>query len=401
MNLPLNQILIGDVREKLKELPDESVHCVVTSPPYWGLRDYGMAGQLGLEATPDEYVANLVAVFREVGRVLRPDGTFWLNIGDSYVGAMSQHKEGGSQGHNSWIAKKTMSGIPTSGRIERNRKLREGGLKPKDLVGIPWRVAFGLQEDGWYLRSDIIWAKVNPMPESVSDRPTKSHEYLFLFAKNERYYYDAFAVMEKNSPDMIERAAKGHTRGGNGKVDASRNDADSLRGEESKAIEANGRNRRSVWTISTEPFPDAHFATFPQALVEPCILAGTSEKGACTMCGKPWTRVVEKVRLGESWINPKAVKQIEEGPQSGGIGANALGPNIILTSKTTGWEKDCKCPTDDIAPCVVLDPFMGSGTTALVALRANRKFVGVELNPEYAEIAKNRIGPEAIQMRLM
>lgn len=402
MNLPLNEILVGEVNEKLKELPDGCIHTCVTSPPYWNLRDYSVAGQIGMETTPSEYVDRLVEAFRGVKRVLRDDGTLWLNLGDSYA------RNGGEQdgtdralAHLNWKQKRMC-------------KIPEGqGLKPKDLVGIPWRVAFGLQADGWYLRSDIIWQKANPMPESVTDRPTKAHEYVFLLTKNERYFYDAMAVLEKNSPDMIERAAKGHTRGGHGKLDASRNDADTLRGEDAKIIEANGRNRRSVWTIATEPFPDAHFAVFPQALVEPCILAGTSEGGCCATCGSPKKRIVQQ---GEpppepEHRNPK--KRLEPG-QAGNVGEGNMGfrasklsgqemtawkmdhPNITL-----GWESGCGCASKESVPAVVLDPFMGSGTTALVALRANRKFIGIELNPEYAEIARKRIAPEAAQMRLM
>lgn len=399
MDLPLNQILVGDVIEKLKELPEGCVHTCVTSPPYWGLRDYGVPGQIGLEPEPSKYVEKIVEVFRGVKRVLRYDGTLWLNLGDSYVGAMSQHRDGGSQGKNSCIAKKTMSGIPTNGRIERNKNLRGIGLKPKDLVGIPWRVAFALQADGWWLRSDIIWQKPNPMPESVTDRPTKAHEYVFLLAKSERYFYDAAAIMEKNSLNMIERAAKGHTRGAHGKLDASRNDEDTLRGEDAKVIEANGRNRRSVWTVATEPFPDAHFAVFPESLIEPCILAGTSEGGCCAACGAPWSRLVEKTKVPD---RPNRNQEREGDSLDEAHGADGrAGDRWALSSKTLGWEPSCSCGKEERNPGVVLDPFMGSGTTALVALKALRKFIGIELNPEYAELAKSRIGPEISQMRLL
>jgi DNA modification methylase len=397
MDIPLNQILVGDVNEKLKELPDGCIQTCVTSPPYWNLRDYSVKGQIGLETTPGEYVDKLVEVFRGVKRVLRDDGTLWLNLGDSYA------RNGGEQdgadralAHLNWKQKRMC-------------KIPEGqGLKPKDLVGIPWRVAFGLQEDGWYLRSDIIWQKANPMPESVTDRPTKAHEYVFLLSKNERYFYDAAAIMEKNSPDMIDRAAKGHTRGGKGKLDASRNDADTMRGEDAKAIETHGRNRRSVWTFSTEPFPDAHFAVFPQALVEPCILAGTSEKGACPKCGAPWTRIVESceaepdpTQRRTAYYNTSEKYGVSN---VGNTGFDKLAARMregTHGKRTAGWEASCECGEAGSVPCVVLDPFMGSGTTALVALRANRKFIGTELNAEYAEIARRRIGPEITQMRLM
>jgi site-specific DNA-methyltransferase (adenine-specific) len=236
-------IFHGDALETLREMDDESADCCVTSPPYWGLRDYGVDGQLGLERTPEEYVARLVEVFREVRRVLRDDGTLWLNLGDSYAsGKGTCYNPGG--GESSLGKERKAEGVHPLDRGNKST-LAVSGLKPKDLVGIPWRVAFALQADGWYLRSDIIWAKPNPMPESVTDRPTKSHEYLFLLARSERYYYDAKAVAEP---------------------------AVSSRGDEM-------RNRRSVWTIPTRPFSGAHFAVFPEALAEVCILAGTPAGG--------------------------------------------------------------------------------------------------------------------------
>ena len=247
-------IYCGDALAVLATLPDCSVQCCVTSPPYWGLRDYGVAGQLGLESTPAEYVEKMVAVFREVRRVLRDDGTLWLNLGDSY------NSIGGTVGggKNVEARKGTLRGW-------------QDGLKPKDLVGIPWRVAFALQADGWYLRSDIIWAKPNPMPESVTDRPTKSHEYLFLLTKSQRYYYDAAAIAEALTGNKHERTlnpndsyGKNPNGLGNGELSVTAFGAPNPY-----------RNRRSVWTVNTQPYPEAHFATFPEKLVEPCILAGT------------------------------------------------------------------------------------------------------------------------------
>jgi DNA modification methylase len=247
----------GNCLHVLKTLPDESVHCCVTSPPYWGLRDYGHADQIGLESTPEEYVAHMVAVFREVRRVLRDDGTLWLNLGDSYAAANSSGPQGASGDRNGRTF--TATTIPKTGH----------NLKPKDLVGIPWRVAFALQADGWYLRQDIIWHKPNPMPESVRDRCTKAHEYVFLMAKNERYFYDADAVREEAT----------ETGGGAcfGKV--SMMDAANAAGQQSRRYERPdyrqiGRNRRSVWSVSTKPYAGAHFAVMPPDLVEPCIKAG-------------------------------------------------------------------------------------------------------------------------------
>ena len=243
-------------------LANESVHCCITSPPYWGLRDYGVVGQLGLEAMPDEYVANMVLVGTEIWRVLRDDGTLWLNLGDSYW-----NSNGYARADVKW-QRKGRNNAPAN-----NRKLpRHDVLKIKDLCGIPWRVAFALQAAGWYLRSDIIWSKPNPMPESVTDRPTKSHEYLFLLVKQANYYYDQDAIREPHMSDgrggFSDKATLKSVRLGASHapslVDANVNPA--------------GRNRRSVWTIATQPYSGAHFATFPEALVEPCILAG-SRKG--------------------------------------------------------------------------------------------------------------------------
>lgn len=265
----------GDCREVLRTMADESVHCVVTSPPYFGLRDYGMAGQIGLEPTPDEFVAQMVLVFQEVRRVLRDDGTLWLNLGDSYA--------------------------------------------DKSLIGIPWRVAFALQTDGWYLRQDIIWSKPNPMPESVTDRCTKAHEYIFLMSKSSRYYYDTESIKEKGTS---VREFWEETRGDGS--DSMRRGIASRQAKGPSGFGANGtRNKRSVWEVVTQPFGEAHFATFPPDLIEPCIRAG--------------------------------------------------------------------CPVGG----TVLDPFGGAGTTGLVADRLKRNAVLIELNPEYAEMARRRIAGDA------
>lgn len=271
------RVLVGDVRESLKTLPDGSVRCVVTSPPYWGLRDYGHEGQLGLEQTRDDYVAAMVDVFREVRRVLADDGTLWLNLGDSYGSG-------------------------------------------KQLVGIPWRVAFALQADGWYLRQDIIWAKPNPMPESVTDRCTKAHEYVFLLTKQSRYYYDHKAAAEpaKYAGHTVKasdpNSAKNGAKGKYGATAAGFTQHDTVIGET--------RNRRSVWTVTTKPFRGAHFAVMPEALAEPCVLAGSAS--------------------GDT----------------------------------------------------VLDPFSGSGTVGVVALRHGRNYVGCELNPDYAALSERRIADD-------
>lgn len=257
----------GDTRAVMAELEPESVHCVVTSPPYWGLRDYGEPGQLGLEPTPEEYVENMVAVFREVRRVMRADGTVWLNLGDSYA----SHDPGGYR-EGEFLNPGGKDPVKQGPARNRAGNYRPSGLKPKDLIGIPWRVAFALQADGWYLRSDIIWSKPNPMPESVTDRPTKAHEYLFLLAKSQRYYFDADAVREPHSREWAsETVGPGYMTAQQG-----RNDGGKRQGTEQNTA---GRNIRSVWTIATQPYPGAHFATFPPKLVEPCVKAGCPEGG--------------------------------------------------------------------------------------------------------------------------
>ena len=298
-------IHVGDVLQGLAKIDGGTVQTCITSPPYYGLRDYGVAGQIGLEDTPTEFLSRLVEVFREVRRVLRDDGTVWLNLGDSYAanrGYQVPSTKGGPKHSESQAAGGKASVVPE-------------GLKPKDLIGIPWRVAFALQADGWYLRQDIIWHKPNPMPESVRDRCTKAHEYVFLLSKSPRYYFDNEAMRE---------AAVGGTPGNTKPTKGGRAYTEGASEHRTSANLHNigsreTRNRRSVWSIATQPFKDAHFAVMPEALVEPCILAGSR-------------------------------------------------------------------PAD-----LVLDPFMGSGTVAVVATRLARRYVGCELNPEYAEMAERRL----------
>ena len=260
-------ILSGDAIEMLRTLASESVQCCVTSPPYWGLRDYGVEGQIGLETTPGEYVASLVTVFEEVRRVMTDDGTLWLNLGDSY--AARSNGGGGSfmemRGHTAWANHARLKGF---------RKAPEG-LKSKDLVGIPWMTAFALRDAGWYLRSDIIWSKPNAMPESVKDRPTKSHEYIFLLSKSKRYYYDADAIRDPHSESSLARAKRGRSEdhkwvGGDGL-----NPEHSICKDMGQACHPHGRNKRTVWTVSTQPNKEDHFAAYPPKLVRPCILAGS------------------------------------------------------------------------------------------------------------------------------
>jgi site-specific DNA-methyltransferase (cytosine-N4-specific) len=507
----------GDVLAVLRELPAESVDCCVTSPPYWGLRDYGTGAweggdeecdhaqryrgqtgltkpdprwntggpasleshvdayrhtcgkcgatrtdqQLGLEPTPEEYVTRMVEVFREVRRVLAAHGTVWINLGDSYA---SDPGKGGS-------------GTP-NGRNNRGEKYPRpgfGGLKQKDLVGIPWRVAFALQADGWYLRSDIIWAKPNPMPESVTDRPTKAHEYVFLLSKQPRYYWDAEAVREKfearpqqrltdvrDQPLAEARRAAGVEQGnpqGGAHVSRFRVQEDTLewcgcveagcgrsfdvedcgcachtpepvRGPDGRlktTVQAangsiqhrdgerwpnGGRNIRSVWEIPTQPYPEAHFATFPEELARRCIAAGTSERGRCPECGEPWVR--EVVRTGETNDRDRS-NAVDYFPEKGGnpSGIRTLSGATYKPQRaaTNDWVPRCQCRVVkegdligriglasfiDPIPCVVLDPFAGSGTVAHVARKLGRHAIGIDLNESYLELAARRLQQQSL-----
>ena len=355
----MNQIIQGDVIETLRTLPEGFIHTCVTSPPYWGLRDYGVEGQIGLEETPEEYVEKMVEVFREVRRVLRDDGTLWLNLGDSYANSNA----GG---------KKTPE-----------------GLKPKDLVGIPWRVAFALQADGWYLRSDIIWHKPNAMPESVKDRPTKAHEYIFLLSKSPKYYYDADAIREPMVKGDANSGAKNYRR-----INGAEFRDDSTQSRKDNPL---GRNKRTVWTVSTKPFKGAHFAVFPPDLIEPCILAGAPEK-ACPHCGAPWVPVYRREYVGgkddpnkENYKTPNGRYEVRTERGFGGTKSNRAQRIDILE----GHEPTCQCENNDgSGRGIVLDPFFGSGTTGVVAEKHGRQWIGIELNPDYIEIARGRLGME-------
>jgi DNA modification methylase len=312
----MNRIEIGDCRDTMRRWAQQGVKAqmCVTSPPYFGLRDYGHPGQIGLEPTPEAYIAEMVEVFRCVRNVLADDGTLWLNIGDSYAGG----NMGGSWREGSARAD---GDVRDDGHSRRNRNGNGAvsGCKPKDLIGIPWMLAFALRADGWYLRQDIIWHKPNPMPESVRDRCTKAHEYIFLMSKSERYFFDSEAMKEPVTASTVSRLAQD--------VDGQRG-SDRVPGKTNGPMKAVGngetRNRRSVWTVATQPYSGAHFATFPPALIEPCILAGSR-------------------------------------------------------------------PAD-----IVLDPFMGSGTTAQVAQQLGRQYIGCELNPQYLSLQSERTAQQAL-----
>ena len=364
----------------LRTLPSGSVHCCITSPPYMGLRDYKIDGQIGLEQSLDEYLGKLIAVFDEVKRVLRDDGTFWLNMGDSYAGSNRAGK------NPEYHAKHTMfgKGGHDHGKFGRPMPVPEG-LKKKDLMGVPWRLAFALQSRGWWLRCDIIWHKPSCVPLNVRDRPTTSHEYVFLLSKSAHYFYDIDAIREPHT----SFGRKGGTNAMRGQSEI--RPRGNLQSED-RFYHPMGRNKRSVWTVASSKQGGGHFASYPPALIEPCIKAGTSEKGCCLKCGSPMRRRVERVRLldgqpipeskGSVWGNGK-----EKRATSDGVGHGRFSTAI----RDLGWERTCVCETEETKPCVVLDPFLGSGTTAVVAKSLGRRCVGVELNPEYVAMAAKRI----------
>lgn len=366
----------GDCRAVLPRLAAGSVHCVVTSPPYYGLRDYGVAGQMGLEASLDDYLAEMVGVFREVRRVLRADGTCWVNMGDSY----NANQGSGFNGN---------AGKPTaSARMNT-------GLAPKQLLMVPARLALALQADGWWLRSDIIWSKPNPMPESVTDRPTSAHEHVYLLTKSARYYWDAEVVREDAEYGVSidrENASCGPFRSiaGGG-----------FRGGARAHSYGGTRNMRNVWELATEAFGEAHFATFPTALAERCIRAGTSERGCCGGCGAPHVRTTDvsytDAHRGMVGNQRKTITDALV-MHAGREQDKRMDKHVA----TLGWSASCGCGAATV-PCLVLDPFGGAGTTGLVADRLRRDAVLIELSPAYCEMARRRIaadGPLFNQLEL-
>ena len=367
----------GDVLDRLRALPDGSCHCAITSPPYWGLRDYGVDGQIGLESTPEGWVGKMVEVFREVRRVLRDDGTCWLNVGDSYAQNELRNRNGNTEFRNRPVQ---------AAAVNQTGKRLEHGLKPKDLCLMPFRLALALQADGWWVRSDICWYKKSPMPESVTDRPTSAWEHIFLLSKSAKYYYDADAVREAYSRDPTTFGNSNRTRYGDDGTKLYKGRKDGLMGEKyanDAAVNPTGRNQRNVWHLGPEPYPDAHFATFPTEIPRMAIKAGTSDRGCCAECGAPWERVVEKQ-------HPPTRGTESKGPYGGHglLGGKRFDEPILTT--TTGWSPTCACDAD-VVPCTVLDPFMGSGTTAAVAQELDRRWIGVELNPAYCDLAMRRI----------
>ena len=358
-------LYVGDASAILAEFPTGSVDCIITSPPYWQLRDYGIPSQIGLEQTRANYLAVLTQLFRDARRVLADHGSLWLNLGDSYNSNESGStltKRGRQKPHN---------------RVGRRLAV---DLKPKDMVGMPWEVAFALRQDGWWLRSDVIWSKPNAMPESVTDRPTKSHEYVFLLTKRAQYFYDQEAVREPHSPDgrqatMIASNGAGVTTHEN------------YRGRQGAERWPNsGRNSRSVWEIPTQPTADAHFATYPEELVRRCLLASCPE-WVCTVCGSPRQREVSITYVNPGNRQSNGARKPED-HRASGVRTMAGGKRLEKRVSTDGWSD---CGHGSYRPGIVLDPFMGSGTTALVARKHGRHSVGIELNAEYADMAARRL----------
>ena len=446
------RIIVGDCRQVMAELEPGSVQMCVTSPPYYGLRDYGIEpsvwggedgcdhewgdeshirkngntsetysakqgsnsgavltigqgqlclhctawlGTLGLEPTPELFIEHMVEVFRGVWRVLRDDGTLWMNLGDSYAGSGK-----GPTGHNGIGDQEERQGFTggghrhgaeshdwiEDGQVKKKGMTRVGpvaGYKAKDLMMMPARVALALQADGWYLRSDIIWHKPNPMPESVTDRPTTSHEHIFLMSKSQKYYYDADAIREAATTPF-------HSVGGyrEGNIDNNHRPTEYRDASRDQV----GRNRRSVWTVPTQPYAEAHFATYPEDLIRPCILAGTSEAGCCAECGAPLVREVEVEDRGFIYRTFRSVHQTATAWNTNAHGKTTLAKCIVRT--TNGFKASCECNAGT-TPGVVLDPFGGSGTTGKVARHEGRRAILIELKREYAELAMSRISKQA------
>lgn len=416
----------GTAIEKLRSLPTASVDCCVTSPPYWALRDYSALGQIGLEETPVQWRDKLLEVFGEVRRVLKSTGSLWLNLGDCYAtGAGRCDRAGGGAQGDRWSDR---------GSKTPPNRMPITGLKAKDLVGLPWMTAFALRDAGWYLRRDCIWEKPNAMPESATDRPSTSHEYVFLLTKSEQYYYDRIAVMEPTTGNAHHRGAginpkakvpggwdsaagshgQIHREGRNSRMNRDRDPAHQteakIRAKQNRSFSAavtglvSMRNLRSVWKIPSQPYKGAHFATFPVALATRCILAGSSEYGCCSLCGLPWDRVTDHQplpriptteRQDRKWTEVEQLKNRRDNPQRGVLGSGVSHKQIAAPVATIRWVPSCTCTlSSERVPAVILDPFSGSGTTGVAALRLGRDYIGIDVKSEYVEMSRARLEAE-------
>jgi len=383
-------ILQGDCRDTLKAVPDGSVHCAISSPPYWGLRSYlpkdhpDKAREIGSERTPEEYVATMVEVFREVRRVLHESGTCWLNLGDSYV----SHKPRGSAIHSQSANIGSQYAAFEAASQSPDLRGKHDTLKDKDLCGIPWRVVLALQADGWYWRSCIVWHKKSCMPESVTDRPTNSWEPIFLLAKRASYFYDAEAVKEPADTAGDVGGFSGCQAIGAG-VKPSGNQ---IPENGAAYIRPSFRNQRNVWSLGPEPYSEAHFATFPTEIPRRAILAGTSARGCCPKCLTPWERVVERTKIFQSGSgrsgNPITGKQDLAASDTNSTPDIRMGP--CIESRTIGWQPGCGCNAGDPVPATCLDPFGGSGTVGAVAIELGRRVILCELNPDYLPLINVR-----------
>ncbi len=389
-------LLSGNAVNKLRELPDNCIHCCVTSPPYYGLRKYGIGvenGEIGLEATPDAYIESLVTVFQEVKRVLRDDGSCWIVIGDSYASKNAS----GPQGQTGQRATRTFTASGMTKGI--------GNAKVKDLLMIPTRLALALRDDGWYLRSNIAWTKGSVMPESVRDRPSSAHESIFMLTKKPSYFYDGFAVAEAPAASSIARVSQTNfaNQTGGEKDYANGTNANRSARKTLENFAANPtRQLRNHWHINPEPLKIAHFATFPTRLTSRVIQVATSEHGCCVSCGTPYKRIVAK---GEPDAEHMAACGADaEGGYQGesqkdyaaaqAQDASATKARILAgmrKKETVGWQQTCTCHTQEVSPALVLDPFSGAGTSALCATRLGRDFIGIDLNTSYHDIAVERI----------
>ena len=382
--IELNQIYCMDVFDFLRQLPDDNIHCCITSPPYFRLRKYGMEGELGSESTYIEYIERMVAVFHEVKRVLRKDGNLWLNIGDSYAGSGKGPSKSELQHSN--------PGALTG------RNPKQPGMKNKDLMMIPARLVIALHEDGWYVRSEIAWKKLNPLPESVKDRPSRGHEMVYLLSKSPKYWFDIDAIREPVAENTIGRGPVdfGGEKGRNYNPEA--DDPNYRSGSEQWGRTYNwressllGRQKRTVWEVANEGLSEDHHAAFPSGLIEPMVLAGCP-RYTCPECGKGYKRITERTFVPQKDVSPErsikganGQKPMYEENQWEGF------PRGTTLIKSLGWQPSCNCGSIGTAPGIVLDPFMGSGTTALVAQQLGRDYLGCDLNPEYVQMAEMRI----------